>query len=128
MGLNGDLFSGTDAYREYLSLRIKSHCQMFIAEVYTDKTAADVRLYSCWTIDSKSDLNPHEHVWDSLDRRLRRRPNPPANVNEFHQALIQEWNNVPQAKINTLVNSIRRRYAAVVSSVYGHTRVLAVLC
>ena len=68
------------------------------------------------------DLNPTEHVWDSLDRRLRRRLNPPANVNELCQALIQEWNNIPQAEINTLVNSMRRRYTAVVSSRGGHTR------
>ena len=46
-----------------------------------------------WSANSP-DLNPIEHVWDSLDRRLRRRPNPPANVNELRQALIQEWNNI----------------------------------
>ena len=34
------------------------------------------------------DLNPIEHVWDILDRRLRRRPNPPANINKLCQALI----------------------------------------
>ena len=39
------------------------------------------------------DLNPIEHVWDS--------PNQPANVNELRQALIQEWNNILQAEINT---------------------------
>ena len=51
-----------------------------------------------WPANSP-DLNPIEHVWDSLDRRLRRRPNPSANINELH-----EWNNIPQAEINTLVN------------------------
>ena len=35
-----------------------------------------------------TDLNPIEHVWNSLDRRLRRCPNPPANVNKLRQALI----------------------------------------
>ena len=62
------------------------------------------------------DLNPIEHVWDSLDRRLRRRSNP------LRQALIQEWNNIPHAEINTLVNSMRRRCTAVVNSRGGHTR------
>ena len=47
---------------------------------------------------------------------MRRRLNPPANVNELRQALIQEWNNIPQAEINTLFNSIRRRCIAVVNS------------
>ena len=68
------------------------------------------------------DLNPIEHVWGSLVRRLRRRPNPPANVNELRQALIQEWNNIPQAEINTLVKYMRRRCTAVVNSRGGHTR------
>ena len=68
------------------------------------------------------DLNPIEYVWDSLDRRLRRRPNPPANVNELRQALIQEWNNIPQAEINTLVNSMCRRCTTVVNFRDGHTR------
>ena len=67
-----------------------------------------------WPANSP-DPNPIEHVWDSLDRRLRRRPNPPANV------FIQEWNNIPQAKINTLVNSMRRRCTAVVNSRGDHT-------
>ena len=74
-----------------------------------------------WPANSP-DLNPIEHVWNSLDRRFRRRSNPPANVNELRQALIQEWNNIPQAEISTLVNSMRRRCTAVVNSRGGHTR------
>ena len=37
----------------------------------------------------RDDINPIEHAWDILDRRVRRRPNLPANVNELRQALIQ---------------------------------------
>ena len=40
--LNGDLFSGRYAYR-VLSLRIENRCQLTIAEVYSDKAAADVQ-------------------------------------------------------------------------------------
>ena len=68
------------------------------------------------------DLNPIEYVWESVDRRLRRRPNLPANVNELRQALSQEWNNIPETEMNTFVNSIRRRCTAVVNSRGGHTR------
>ena len=74
-----------------------------------------------WRVNSL-DLNPIEHVRDSLDRRLRRHPNPPANVNELRQALIHEWNNIPQTETNTLVNSMHRRCTAVVNSRGGHTR------
>jgi transposase len=36
------------------------------------------------------DLNPIEHLWDELDRRVRRRDNPPSSVPELEQALLQE--------------------------------------
>jgi len=40
---------------------------------------------------SKSpDLNPIEHLSDNLDRRVRRRPNLPNNVNELRAALLEE--------------------------------------
>ena len=42
-----------------LSLRIENRCQLPIAEVYSDKAAADVRLYSYWTICSKSENHRH---------------------------------------------------------------------
>ena len=40
---------------------------------------------------SKSpDWNPIEHLWDNLNRRVRRRLNPPNNVNELRAALLEE--------------------------------------
>jgi transposase len=47
------------------------------------------------------DLNPIEHLWDELDRRVRRRDNPPSSVPELEQALLQEWNNIPQMTVNS---------------------------
>ena len=58
-------------------------------------------------------MNPIEHLWDNLDKRIRRRQNPPTNVNELRTALLEEWNNIPQAHINTLMLSMRRRCQAV---------------
>uniref|UniRef100_A0A673ZCS1 Tc1-like transposase DDE domain-containing protein n=1 Tax=Salmo trutta TaxID=8032 RepID=A0A673ZCS1_SALTR len=37
------------------------------------------------------DLNPIEHVWDLLDRRVRARVLPPRNVRELAGALVEEW-------------------------------------
>jgi len=72
---------------------------------------------------SKSpDLNPIEHVWDNLDRRVRRRLNPPNNVNELRAALLEAWNNIPQADISKLVLSMRHRCQAVRIAHGGHTR------
>ena len=36
------------------------------------------------------DLNPIEHVWDLLDRRVRARAIPPRNVLELAGALVEE--------------------------------------
>ena len=72
---------------------------------------------------SKSpDLNPIEHLWDNLDTRVRQRQNPPGNVNELRDALLEEWNNIPQAQINNLIHSMRHRCQAVSNARGGHTR------
>ena len=42
-----------------------------------------------------SDQNPIEHLWDNLDTRVRQRQNPPGNVNELRDALLERWNNIP---------------------------------
>ena len=57
--MSGYLFSGRYAYIVSLSLRIESYCQLPLAEVYLDKAATDVRLYSYWTICSKSENHRH---------------------------------------------------------------------
>ena len=43
------------------------------------------------------DLTPIEHMWDELDRRVRKRrtPPPPAALAQLRNALIDEWNNIP---------------------------------
>ena len=72
---------------------------------------------------SKSpDLNPIEHLRDNLDTRVRQRQNPPGVINEFGDALLEEWNNIPQAQINNLIHSMRRRCQAVSNARGGHTR------
>ena len=68
------------------------------------------------------DLNPIEHAWDILGRRVRARNPPPQNAQELFQALTREWNNLPQRQISNLVNSMRRRCAAVINARGGYTR------
>ena len=36
------------------------------------------------------DLNPIEHLWDELERRLRARPNRPTSVPDLTNALVSE--------------------------------------
>ena len=68
------------------------------------------------------DLNPINHLWDNLDTRVRRRKNPPGNVNELREALLEEWNNIPRAQINNLIYSMRHHCQAVRNVCGGHTR------
>ena len=55
-------------------------------------------------------LNPIEHVWDLLDRRVRARSIPPRNVWELAGALGEEWVNISQQELANLVQSMRRRH------------------
>ncbi len=66
--------------------------------------------------------SPIEHVWDALDRRIRQRVPVPANIQQLRTAIEEEWTNIPQATINNLINSMRRRCVALREANGGHTR------
>ena len=68
------------------------------------------------------DLSPTEHLWDELGRRFRQRQNPPETLQELRDALVHEWNNIPQAFIQRLIGSMRWRCEAVVVARGGHIR------
>ncbi|GFS79197.1 transposable element Tcb1 transposase [Trichonephila clavipes] len=55
------------------------------------------------------DLNPIEHVWDFLGRRLAARTLPPLTIRELRLALQAEWAAMPQQLIDTLILSMGRR-------------------
>ncbi|GFX54109.1 transposable element Tcb2 transposase [Trichonephila clavipes] len=56
-----------------------------------------------------TDLNPIEHVWDFLGRRLAARTLPPVTIRELRLALQDEWAAMPQQLIDTLILSMGRR-------------------
>jgi hypothetical protein len=68
------------------------------------------------------DLNPIEHVWDQLDRRVHKRRNPPLTIQELTQALIEEWESIPQESLRRLVRSMPRRCEEVIRIRGGHTQ------
>ncbi|GFU47948.1 transposable element Tcb2 transposase [Trichonephila clavipes] len=43
------------------------------------------------------DLNPIEHVWDILGRRIAARPRPPATVRDLEIVFLEEWNSILQS-------------------------------
>ncbi|GFV83975.1 transposable element Tcb2 transposase [Trichonephila clavipes] len=55
------------------------------------------------------DLNPIEHVWDFLGRRLAARTLPPVTIRELRLVLQDEWTAMPQQLIDTLILSMGRR-------------------
>ncbi|EFA02765.1 Transposable element Tc3 transposase-like Protein [Tribolium castaneum] len=46
------------------------------------------------------DMNPIEHAWDELGRRVRARPVRPKTLQELRQALVEEWENIDQNVID----------------------------
>ena len=68
------------------------------------------------------DLNPIEHAWDMLQTAVSSRPVQPASVQELRQALLEEWDQIPQYKIRRLISSMRRRFQAVIEARGHHTR------
>ena len=51
------------------------------------------------------DLNPIEHIWDELERRLRAGPICPTSVPILTKALVAEWKQVPAAMLQHQVES-----------------------
>ena len=52
------------------------------------------------------DMSPIEHVSDALDRHVQQRVPIPTKLQLFRIAIEEEWDNIPQATINTLINSM----------------------
>ena len=67
------------------------------------------------------DMNSIEHIWDYLGRNVRARGNV-HNLRDLENALIQEWNNIPNVVIIRYVRSMRGRLAACINSRSGNTR------
>lgn len=62
------------------------------------------------------DLNPIEHAWDELGRRVRQRNAPPISLRELKEALIEEWQNIPQNRLKNLVESMPNRITALLQA------------
>ncbi|GFX57045.1 transposable element Tcb2 transposase [Trichonephila clavipes] len=65
------------------------------------------------------DLNPIEHVWDMLGRRIAARQPPPTCLPELRRALLDEWCNIPQDQIDNLILSMPRHWGSPSLGEYG---------
>ena len=48
------------------------------------------------------DLNPIEHTWDNISRRIRQRPHHPENVQNLIVALVQELQAIQQKDMRSM--------------------------
>ncbi|KAJ4429997.1 hypothetical protein ANN_22201 [Periplaneta americana] len=60
------------------------------------------------------DLNPIEHLWDELNRRLRSREMRPTSIVQLSAILQEEWRRIPVDILHKLVESMPDRVAAVI--------------
>ncbi|GFY35677.1 transposable element Tcb1 transposase [Trichonephila clavipes] len=66
-------------------------------------------------------LNPIEHVWDMLSRRIAARQPPPTCLLELWRTLLDEWCNISQDQTDNLILSMTRRCKACIASSERHT-------
>lgn len=60
------------------------------------------------------DLNPLEHVWDILGRRIQARQPPLQNLQQLEAALHAEWVSLTREQIRRLTGGMRRRVQCVI--------------
>ena len=58
------------------------------------------------------DLNPIEHMWEELERRVRAQNY--SNLDDFFEALKKEWAQIPRSRNEKLIESMPRRCEAVI--------------
>ena len=68
------------------------------------------------------DLNPIEHLWVYLKRKLQEYPKPPKGVHELWERVEKEWNKIPPETCQNLIASMPRRLQAVIRAKGGHTK------
>ena len=54
------------------------------------------------------DLNPIEHIWDLMGRRIRDLERPPTNLHDLSELLVRIWNEIPQREIQACINMEER--------------------
>lgn len=63
-------------------------------------------------VASSPDMNIIEHVWNHLDRQVRKRKNRPANLDQLWVAVQEEWYRLDIGFIRALYESMPRRVSA----------------
>ncbi|GFV91611.1 transposable element Tcb1 transposase [Trichonephila clavipes] len=73
-----------------------------------------------WPVCSP-DMNPIEHVWDVLGRRVADRQRPPQTLQELKIALLEKWDRIHLLVINSLIDSMPQRCSTLLAVNGNHT-------
>ena len=69
------------------------------------------------------DLNPIEHIWDVIGKRVRSRvPLNIRDIRDLERFVVEEWNGVAQLTLRNYIASMWSRCQAVVNANGGHIR------
>ncbi|GFS79779.1 transposable element Tcb2 transposase [Trichonephila clavipes] len=67
------------------------------------------------------DMDPIEHVWDALGRRVADHQPPSQTLQELERAILEEWDRIPQLVINTHIDSMPHRCSTLLYVRGNHT-------
>ena len=89
------------------------------APIYTAKDVQQwilenkIRILPDWPSQSP-DLNPIEHLWSELERKIRNRSENIKNFKELEIALQEEWSKISRNQLMNYIESMPRRIEAVI--------------
>jgi hypothetical protein len=68
------------------------------------------------------DMNPIEHLWNHVKKKLGEYEQPANSVHELWERVQKVWEEIPKEECQKLIESMPRRLAAVIRAKGGHTK------
>lgn len=68
------------------------------------------------------DMNPIEHLWNELDRRIRSRPELPTSASDLWEIMQDEWKKIPPEFCRKLISTMPERVNDLKNARGGYTR------
>ena len=68
------------------------------------------------------DLNPIEHLWTHIKRKLDEYENPPNSLHQLWERVEKEWDIIDKSVCQNLIESMPRHMAAVIKAKGGYTK------
>jgi transposase len=88
----------------YMDDNARSHCSRAVTAYLQSEAVTSVP----WPATNPK-LNPIEHIWDMLGRRIQAQEPPVQNICQLETALCREWQQLSQQDIRSLTGGMKRR-------------------